>query len=71
MRSPPGTYVVITTKHLYEGEGLLFIVDTQHWQKCSVKGQIINVFRFTDHTVSVPTTQLCLYSTKGARYVHK
>lgn len=74
MRSPLRVYVVIMTKHLYEGEGLLFIVESWSWQRFFVKGQIVNVFRFADHRVSVPTTQPCHWSIKGAiedMYINK
>lgn len=57
-----------------EGEGLLFIVESWSWQRFSVKGQIISVFRFTDQTDSVPTIQSCHCGTKGAiedMYINK
>ena len=33
----------------------------------SVKGQVVNILRFTDHMVSVKATQLCYHSAKAAR----
>lgn len=39
-------------------------LQTSSQQTFSLKGQIVNTFRFVGHVRSVTTTQLCLYSTK-------
>ena len=45
------------SKHL----NVAFIIIDWSWETFSVKGQIVNILDFEDHTVSVTVIHLCLH----------
>ena len=55
-------YQIVFSKRQYpSGEGL-----KQGSASFSVRGQIVNIFGFAGHKLSVETTQLCCYPMKAA-----
>ena len=50
----------------YSDETGVTELQSRGWQTISIKSQIINIFGFMDHMVSVATTQLCGCNAKAA-----